>query len=236
MSPAVDARDLSKAFGGNQAVSHVSLSIERGELVALVGPNGAGKSTLLNLLTGQHTPDSGIVTLAGRDVTRLAPSHPSRRVLVRSYQDAGIFPRLSALENVAVPAVARGVPRGEAETRAAEILAALGLGPVARERADRLSGGQRKLVDFARTLLVDSEVALLDEPTAGVHPSLAERLAELIRRRSETGTAYLLVSHDLPWAFDLCPRVLVLASGSVLVEGSPEIVREDARVREAYLA
>ncbi|MCC6223344.1 MAG: ABC transporter ATP-binding protein [Thermoleophilia bacterium] len=236
MTPAVRARDLRKAFGGNQAVADVSLSIERGELVALVGPNGAGKSTLLNLLTGQHAPDRGTVELGSRDVTRLAPSHPARRTLVRSYQDAGIFPRLSALENVAVPAVARGVPRAEAEARAAETLATLGLGPVARERADRLSGGQRKLVDFARTLVVDAEIALLDEPTAGVHPSLADRLAELIRKRSETGTAHLLVSHDLPWAFGLCPRVLVLAAGSVLVEGRPEVVREDARVREAYLA
>jgi branched-chain amino acid transport system ATP-binding protein len=217
-------------------VDEVSLSLGEGELVALVGPNGAGKSTFINLVSGHHVPDRGRVSLAGREVTRLPPSHPWRRAVVRSYQDAGIFPRLSAIENLMVPAVARGIPRRKAARRARAVLEVLGLLPVGWERADRLSGGQRKLVDFGRSLMVDARVALLDEPTAGVNPALSERMATLVRERQQVGVAFLIVSHDLPWAFSLCSRVIVLAFGRVLAEGSPEEIKNDARVREAYLA
>lgn len=236
MTALLEAYDVRKAFGGNHAVAGVSLALAAGELVALIGPNGAGKSTLLNLLTGQYVPDSGRVVLDGEEITRRPPSHPSRRVVVRSYQDGGVFPRLSALENVMVPAVARGVPRREAAALAERALARLGLAPVAHERADRLSGGQRKLIDFGRSLVVDARLTLLDEPTAGVNPALADELGELIRQRHEEGVGFLLVSHDLPWSFGLCFRVLVLAAGRVLAEGTPEQVRDDERVREAYLA
>ncbi len=205
-------------------------------MVALVGPNGAGKTTFLNLLTGQYLPDSGSVRFDGADVTRLRPSDPARAPVFRSYQGGGTFNKLSALENVAVAAVARGLSRREAERAATEALGDVGLGPVAHERAERLSGGQRKLVDFARSLVVRPKVALLDEPTAGVNPVISEVMTRVIRERQSAGMACLIISHDLAWVFDLCPWVVALAAGQLLAKGTPQEVRADPRVVEAYLA
>ena len=227
---------LSKAFGGNHAVEDVSLTIEKAELVALVGPNGAGKTTLLNLVTGQQTPTSGSVQVNGIDVTRRQPSHRDRAPLFRSYQDGGTFPRLSALENVAVAAVARGKRRGRAERDAAEALRRVGLWPVAHERTERLSGGQRKLIDFARCLAVDAQLALFDEPTAGVNPALAELMGQVLLEKQATGVTCVTISHDLPWVFGLCPRVVVMAAGRVLLDGTPQECQSDQRVIDAYLS
>jgi ABC-type branched-subunit amino acid transport system ATPase component len=227
---------LSKRFGGNQAISSVDLRVEAGDLVGLVGPNGAGKSTLLNLVTGQYPPDEGSVLVNSRDVTNRSPSHPWRNCIARTYQDGGVFPRLTALENVMVASVARGRSRIQAEKSAADAASQLGLAPVLYERGDRLSGGQRKLVDFARTMVVDAELVLLDEPTAGVNPALAELMADKVLERAGQGVGYLIISHDLQWAFSLCKWIIVLATGKLLMEGSPSQVREDPRVIEAYLA
>lgn len=235
MNSNLDCRTLSKRFGGNQAITSVSLRIASGDLIGLVGPNGAGKSTLLNLVTGQYAPDAGRVVVNGRDVTRLSPSHPARHGIARTYQDGGIFPRLTALENVMVASVARGRSRAQAEMAAKNAAAELGLLPVLFERGNRLSGGQRKLVDFARTMVVDAEIVLLDEPTAGVNPTLADLIANKILENSKKGVAHLIVSHDLQWTFSMCKRMVVLATGSVLIEGTPSEVRDDPRVIEAYL-
>jgi len=231
----LEARELRKAFGGNRAVDGVSLMLAPGELVALVGPNGAGKSTLLNLLTGQYLPDTGSVHLAGDDVTRRAPSHPGRRSVIRSFQDGGIFPGLSTFENVMVPAVTRGFSHKEAVERVSQMLECLGLTDVAQERADRLSGGQRKLIDVGRALAVDARIVLLDEPTAGVNPALVSQMGALIRERGEKGVTFLIVSHDLRWAFQFCLRVVVMSAGRVIAEGTPDAVLNDRRVADAYI-
>jgi len=237
MSTVLEAHEVYKAFGGNHAVDGVSLTIGPGELVALVGPNGAGKTTLLNLLTGLQTPTRGSIALLGRDVTRLRPSHRDRRPMARSFQDGGMFARLSALENVMLPALARGYSGRQAAQRAREMLAHLGLDPIVDDRAEQLSGGQCKLVDFARILALDPRLALLDEPTAGVHPTLAGSLAQSMRARcTAEGMSFLVVTHDLPWIFDICSRVIVLAAGRMLKEGTPAEVRESEQVREAFLA
>lgn len=236
MTSSLKCFGLSKRFGGNQAISSVDLRVEAGDLVGLVGPNGAGKSTLLNLVTGHYPPDKGTVVVNSRDVTRRPPSHPWRHCIARTYQDGGVFPRLTALENVMVASVARGRSRTQAEKSATGAARQLGLAPVLYERGDRLSGGQRKLLDFARTMVVDAELVLLDEPTAGVNPALAELMAEKILERAGQGVGYLIVSHDLQWAFSVCKRIIVLATGKLLMEGSPSQVRDDPRVIEAYLA
>jgi ABC-type branched-subunit amino acid transport system ATPase component len=230
------AEGISKAFAGNQAVIDVSLAVAPGEIVALVGPNGAGKTTLLNVLTGQHLPDRGRVDVCGVDVTRREPSHPSRRPLLRTYQDSGVFPRLTAAQNVMVPLVARGVAPREASRRAYVALAEFGLAPVADWRADRLSGGQRKLIDFARCLVLEPAIALLDEPTAGVNPALADAISAKIERRQRDGVAFLIVSHELPWVFAMCTRVICMAAGRVLAEGTPAEIADNPDVIEAYLA
>jgi ABC-type branched-subunit amino acid transport system ATPase component len=233
--PLLAVEQVSRSFGGNRAVAGVSLAVAASEIVALIGPNGAGKTTLLNLVSGQYRAEAGRIRFAGVDVTRLLPAATARRGMLRGYQDGGVFAKLTAVENVAVPLLARGARHGEAYRLAETALVRLGLGPVLGERAEHLSGGQRKLIDFARALATPARLMLLDEPTTGVHPSVALAMSSLIRERSAAGTAFLIVSHDLPWAFGICRRVVVMVAGEKLVEGPPATVSEDPRVHEAYL-
>lgn len=234
--PVLEVTNLHKRFGGNRVMDGVDFELARGELVALVGPNGAGKTSFLNLASGQFRADRGTIRLAGHDVTGLQPASARRRGLFRSFQNGGAFGKVTAIENVAIAGIVRGLGRHEAEMAAAAALDRVGLGPVAGWRAEQLSGGQRKLIDFARLLLADPVVALLDEPTAGVNPAIMEVMREIIAERRERGTGFVVISHDLPWVFGLCHRVVVLAAGRVLAAGLPDEIMADARVREAYLA
>ncbi len=226
---------IAKTFGATRVVDGVDLSVVAGETVALVGPNGAGKTTMLNVLSGQLRATSGSIRLSGCDVTHRPPSHPDRTTLLRSFQNGGVFGKLTAVENVALAAVARGVPRTTAEAAGRAALERVGLKPVADWRADTLSGGQRKLIDFARLLVAKPTVALLDEPTAGVSPAIMETMREILVAERGRGLAAVIVSHDLPWVYDLCDRVLVLGNGRRLAEGSPAEVSANPAVQEAYL-
>lgn len=232
----LETQGLRKAFGGNQVIDGIDFRLTAGELVAIVGPNGAGKTSFLNLVAGQFRPNAGTIRLAGADVTQLAPNVPARRGLFRSFQNGGAFGRLSAIQNVALAGMVRGLGRREAEHEAGKALARVGLAPVAGWPADHLSGGQRKLIDFARLLLARPEVALLDEPTAGVNPAIMEVMRAIIAEMRDEGVGFAVISHDLPWVFGLCQRVVVLAFGRVLAAGSPDEVSADPAVREAYLA
>ena len=236
MTVVLEATGLRKAFGGNRVVDGVDLRLEAGELVAIVGPNGAGKTSLLNLISGQIRPDSGTIRLGDNDVTALAPHAPARRSLFRSYQNGGAFGKLTARENVAVAGMVRGMGRANAERAAEDALKRVGLAPVSEWPAEHLSGGQRKLIDFARLLLAQPRVALLDEPTAGVNPAIIEVMGRIITEMRDAGTAFAVISHDLPWVFALCRRVVVLAAGQVLTAGDPDTVSANPAVREAYLA
>jgi len=234
-APLLQVAALGHSFGGLRAVNDVSFDLGPGEVVALMGPNGAGKTTLLNLISGQRQPDSGRVLFADQDVTEASPSSPARKGMLRSYQNGGIFAKLTATENVAVPLLARGIPLGQARERSRDVLVQLGLAPVLDDRAELLSGGQRKLIDFARCVANRVRLVLLDEPTNGVHPHLGETMAAQIGRMRDEGTAFLIVSHDLPWAFSICTRAVMMAAGEVLVAGRPADVAADSRVHEAYL-
>lgn len=237
MSRAVlDAIGLKKAFGGNRVIDGVDFRLEPGELVALVGPNGAGKTSFLNLISGQFRPNAGSIMLGGLDVTGLEPKSHKRRKLFRSYQNGGAFGKLTAAQNVALAGLVRDMDRKSAEAEAVKALKRVGLGPVADWPAERLSGGQRKLIDFARLLLARPDVALLDEPTAGVNPAIMEVMRSIIAGMRDGGTGFIVISHDLPWVFGLCQRVVVMAAGKVLTAGSPNEISADPRVREAYLA
>ena len=232
---ALEVVAAAKHFGPVRVVDAINLTVVAGETVALVGPNGAGKTTLLNVLSGQLRVTSGSIRLSGRDVTARHPSHPDRRPMLRSFQNGGVFGKLSAAENVALAAVARGVARAAAETAGRAALDRVGLQLVADWRADTLSGGQRKLIDFARLLVTRPDVALLDEPTAGVSPAIMETMREILQNERRRGLATIIVSHDLPWVYDLCDRVLVLGNGRRLAEGSPAEVSANPLVQEAYL-
>jgi branched-chain amino acid transport system ATP-binding protein len=251
MSAILVAEDLTKRFGGLRAVDGCSLEVREGSITGLIGPNGAGKTTLFNLLTGFIPPDGGRVRFKGEDVTGLPPHAIFRRRMCRTFQIPREFKELSVLENVMV--VAKGqlgehlwapwlvpgrVRRQEAElrTRGTEILSLVGLASLAPAPAWTLSGGQKKLLELARAMMGDPELLLLDEPGAGINPSEMRGLLDDIRRlATERGMTILLIEHHMDVVMSICDHVIVMTQGRKLAEGSPDTVRRDPRVREAYL-
>jgi ABC-type branched-subunit amino acid transport system ATPase component len=231
--PALTGTDLRKAFGGIAAVGGVDVSLAPGEIVGILGPNGSGKTTLMSLLSGLVRPDSGRVRASGRDVTRAAPFSAKRRDVACTLQNPRVFSSLSVRENLELACHAKHRSPNAADI--AGVLERLRLSHVDSTPAGELSGGQRKLVDLARAITVRPRVLLADEPTAGVSHASQTLVTEALNDAAKDGTAVLLVSHDLPWTFGLCRRILFLRAGEVLVEGSVDAVRNDPRIRDAYL-
>jgi ABC-type branched-subunit amino acid transport system ATPase component len=246
------AEGLRKSFGGITAVDGVEFEVERGTITGLIGPNGAGKSTTFNLLTGVHTPDSGRVLFDGTDITGWQPDRIARQGLVRSFQIARELKEMTVMENVmlappdqfgerfwsaVLPGLRGRVARQETQLRerAWETLEFFELDHLADERAGSLSGGQRKLLEMARVLMTDPEMILLDEPMAGVNPTLEEKLLDRLTELQEQGYTFLFVEHDMDVVMNHCDPIVVLHQGQVLAEGGPERVRNDERVLEAYL-
>ena len=236
MTALLNVEALGKRFGGLRALRSVDLEIGAGELVGLIGPNGSGKTTLLNIVGGYDVPTSGRVRLDGRRVDGAAPSRLARLGVGRSFQVAKPFRRLSVLENVLAPALTDwSRSRREAERRGRDALAALGLERLADARADALSGGQAKLLEFARITMLRPRLVLLDEPFGGVHPDLKRVMYGRIRDWHAEGVAVVLISHDMGSVFELCRRVVTLSFGEIIADGTPEAVRRDEAVIEAYL-
>ena len=246
----LQAVDVSRDFGGVRAVSGVSLSVARGTVTGLIGPNGAGKSTLLAVLAGTDRATSGSVRYEGQDVTGLPAYRKARLGLVRTFQLASEFKRLTVLENLlsAAPVNRGGTMRGALAgrrywksdeqatvSRAADILRRFGLTDLANSYAGDLSGGQRRLVEIMRALMTEPAMLLLDEPMAGVHPELAHRIGELLTQLSRDGLTVLMVEHELAIMDEFCDPVIVMADGSVLAQGTMAQLRERADVVEAYL-
>jgi branched-chain amino acid transport system permease protein len=246
----LQAIDVSRDFGGVRAVSGVSLSVARGTLAGLIGPNGAGKSTLLAVLAGTDRASSGAVLYEGHDVTGLAAYRRARLGLVRTFQLASEFKRLTVMENLlsAAPGnrgdTMRGALAGRrywktdeqaATGRAADILRRFGLTDLANSYAGDLSGGQRRLVEIMRALMTDPAMLLLDEPMAGVHPELAHRIGEMLTQLCRDGLTVLMVEHELAIMDEFCDPVIVMADGSVLAQGTMAQLRDRAEVVEAYL-
>ena len=248
--PVLSARGLVTAFSGLRAVDDVSLSVPRGEVLGVIGPNGAGKSTLFNLLAGERVPSRGSIELCGHRVEREPAAQRLARGLGRTFQSPRPFLALSVLENVMLGAqhhpgervwanlfAAGSVQARERECRdqAMGWLDFMTLTPLARQPAQVLSIGQRKLLELARVLIAKPQVVLLDEPMAGVHPALVETLGERIATLAKQGTTFLLVEHQLSLIAALCDRVMVMANGRVLLEGTPDAVLADPAVADAYL-
>jgi branched-chain amino acid transport system ATP-binding protein len=231
--------DVSIAFGGIQALNGISLEVARGELLGLIGPNGSGKTTLLNVVGNLYRPRRGEVHYRGRRIDQLPIHHVARQGIARTFQVARLFRRMTALENLLVPGF---TSRNDPDTtprqlrqRAQELLHYLGIAELAHEQAGNLSGGQQKLLEFARALMLQPHLMLLDEPFAGVHPMLKERMLERIAELHEQGIDFLLVSHDLPTTLGVSSRLVVLANGEKIADGAPEAVRHQEAVIEAYL-
>jgi len=243
--------DVSKSFAGLLAVDHCSLEVPQGSITGIIGPNGAGKSTLFNMIAGFLQPTSGRILLSDRDVTGLAAHQLFHQGLVRTFQIPREFGRMTVLENLLlVPPQQLGenllvswlrwrqVLRQEATIRqtAEEVLAMLNLSHVKDELAQTLSGGQKKLLELGRSLMVNPQLILLDEPAAGVNRTLLRELTEIIQRlNTERGCTICLIDHDLDLVGKLCDRVIVMAQGSVLAQGSMAEIRQHPEVQAAYL-
>jgi ABC-type branched-subunit amino acid transport system ATPase component/ABC-type branched-subunit amino acid transport system permease subunit len=244
----LEAQGLRKAFGGLLAVNGVSLSLRRGEILALIGPNGAGKSTTFNLITGAIPPDAGEVRLLGRPITGLPPHRIHPLGLARTFQHPHLVPELSVLENVALGTYARtragflqvllGLHRKEEERALATAYRALkrvGLESLALEKAERLPAGQQRLLEIARALASGASVLLLDEPAAGLRAGEKRELAHLLKSLAREGYSILIVDHDMDLIMGLADRVVVMNYGEKIAEGTPKEVQKDPLVRAAYL-
>jgi len=227
----LEVRAVTKRFGGVTAVNKVSLMLEAGRIYGLIGPNGSGKTTLFNCITGIDPPDAGAIAFRHRRIEGLKPHQIFHRGIGRTFQVIRVFPELTALENLLV--VAEG-DFGRARARALELLGLVNLERLAGEYAGNLSYGQQKLVELVRVLMTDPQLVLLDEPAAGVNPTLLNALLDTVRGLRDRGRTVFLVEHDMKVVMGLCETVFVLDHGEKLAEGPPAAIQSDERVIEAY--
>jgi branched-chain amino acid transport system ATP-binding protein len=246
----LELKGISKAFGGLRAVDDVSLRLTQGTITGLIGPNGAGKTTLFNTIAGALAPTSGSILFEGQPIQGLAPYQIYRNGIARTFQIPRPFGALSVLENVMLaplqqlgeqfwnnllrPGRIRQQERANRE-KAVQVLDFLNLTRLADEPARNLSGGQLKLLELGRTLMSDPKLILLDEPGAGVNPTLLGQITERIVALNRRGITFLIIEHNMDMVMNLCRPVIVMAGGRVLMEGEPETVRRDPRVLDAYL-
>jgi neutral amino acid transport system ATP-binding protein len=238
----LEVRAVSKAYGGIQALSDCSLSVEKGKVTGLIGPNGSGKTTLFNVVTGYDRVDAGEIRYEGRSIKNWTPDRIFGLGIGRTFQLTRIFPRLTVLENVHVAAPRTG-GRGllsrwsspREQRQALDILDFVGIARLKDVPAENLSYGQKKLLEFAFILIAEPQVILLDEPAGGVNPTMINLLADRIRTLNRRGITFLVVEHNMEFVMGLCDTVAVMHRGTKIAEGTPAAVRANPAVLEAYL-
>ncbi|MEJ2212773.1 MAG: ABC transporter ATP-binding protein [Gammaproteobacteria bacterium] len=247
MSNILEISNVNKTFGGLHALSDINLQIEEGVTHAIIGPNGAGKSTLLNCCIGRLIPDTGSVTFNGRNMIGMEPHDINHAGMVRVFQTPEIFPDLSLLENAMIPALAKrdGTfkfnpfstmdDEKEIRERALSALADVGLDRFSDQHAGSISRGDKRRLELAMGLIQDPALLLLDEPTAGMARHDTNRTIELLQKIKERGMTKIIIEHDMHVVFSLADRISVLAQGRIIETGTPEEIRNSAKVKEAYL-
>jgi neutral amino acid transport system ATP-binding protein len=241
MTALLQVAAASKRFGGVVAVDECSFSVQRGTITGLIGPNGSGKTTIFNLVTGYLSADAGEIRFDGRVIRRPDPTRLARQGLIRTFQQARVFPNLTVVENLVLASPQSWWKAGRRRVSSAElglaedVLDDFKLSAHADTIAGELSFGQRKLLEFAATLMSRPRIVLLDEPAAGVNPILIETIETHIRRLNAEGLTFLVVEHDMPLVMRLCDPVIVLDNGRKIAEGPAEVIQHDPRVLDAYL-
>jgi branched-chain amino acid transport system ATP-binding protein len=233
---------LSKSFGGIQAVDNCTFDVEEGSITALIGPNGAGKTTVFNLVSGMLKPDSGSIRFDGKNIAGLQPHQITRKGISRTFQISRDLQEMTLLENLIVQSPTKGFAdlfqgsmlEHERE-HAMELLDFVGITHLADERSKNLSYGQKKLMEFAATLMTEPKLILLDEPAGGVNPALLEDIIERIQLLNKRGITFLIVEHNMDVVMNLCDPVIVMAYGTVLAQGAPDDIQNNEEVLEAYL-
>lgn len=249
--PILEAKTVTRRFGGLVAVNEVSFSVQSDEIFGLIGPNGAGKTTLFNLITGLIEPSSGQILCQDQTMSKLHPYQIAKKGIARTFQNIRLFGDLSALENVIVGRHLHtksglitgilGLPKArhaekQAQQKAQDLIQLVGLGDRAQEKAKNLSYGDQRRLEIARALALEPSILLLDEPAAGMNPSEKQNLSEFIREiRQQFNLTVILIEHHVPLVMGLCDRIAVLNFGKLIALGKPEVVRNDPAVIEAYL-
>ena len=246
----ISVKNLKKSFGGITAVDVKELSFIEGELTSVIGPNGAGKTTFFDLISGFQNADSGDIFLKENNISNSQPYKIARMGMVRTFQLTKVFDRMTVMENLLFSGSnvnndsflrsilklnSQKVYENSLKDKANEILNDLNIGHMADSYARELSGGQKKLLELARAIINEPEILLLDEPLAGVNPKLAEDILSLIKKLSEDGITIVMVEHNIEAVMKISERVVVLAEGSLIADGSPNEIRTNKNVIEAYL-
>ncbi len=238
----LEVQNVSKTFGGIQALNACSLKVAEGSITGLIGPNGSGKTTLFNVITGYEKVDTGAIQFSSQAITNIRPDKVFRLGIGRTFQLTRIFPRLTVMENLHVAAQREGIKdllsrwsSTHEQKRALELLDFVGLSRLKNMPAANLSYGQKKLLEFAFVLIAEPKVILLDEPAGGINPTLINQLAERIRTLNKQGVTFLVVEHNMEFVMGLCEKITVMHRGATIAEGTPQEVRSNPAVLEAYL-
>jgi len=246
----ISVNNLKKSFGGLKAVDVQDLSFKEGELTSIIGPNGAGKTTFFDLISGFQDADSGSIFLKDKDISNAQPYKIARMGMVRTFQLTKVFDRMTVMENLLfsgsnikndsflrsfIKLNSQKLYENNLREKANEIMNDLNIGHMANSYARELSGGQKKLLELARSIINEPEILLLDEPLAGVNPKLAEDILSLITKLSDSGITIVMVEHNIEAVMKISERIVVLAEGSLIADGIPNEIRTDSNVIEAYL-
>ena len=246
----ISVNNLKKSFGGLKAVDVQDLSFKEGELTSIIGPNGAGKTTFFDLISGFQNADSGSIFLKDKDISNAQPYKIARMGMVRTFQLTKVFDRMTVMENLLfsgsnikndsflrsfIKLNSQKLYESNLREKASEIMNDLNIGHMANSYARELSGGQKKLLELARSIINEPEILLLDEPLAGVNPKLAEDILSLITKLSDSGITIVMVEHNIEAVMKISERIVVLAEGSLIADGIPNEIRTDNNVIEAYL-